>query len=56
MSCTCDRAERYRNRANECMQVFATSQTPGAGEIYLLIAEHYLLLATSEASKGNKPD
>ena len=56
MSGTCDRAERYRNRANECMQVFATSQTPGTGEIYLLIAEHYLLLATSEASKGNKPD
>ena len=42
-----DLAKRYCNRANECMQVFATSQTPGTGEIYLLIAEHYLLLAAS---------
>jgi hypothetical protein len=56
MSGTCDRAKRYCNRANECLQVFATSQTPGTGEIHLLIAEHYLLLATSEASKGIKPD
>src|SRR5271169_355749 len=54
MSGTCDRAKRYCNRANECLQVFATSQTPGTGEIYLLIAEHYLLLATSEASKESK--
>jgi hypothetical protein len=45
---THDRAKRYCNRANECMQVFATSQTPGTGEIQLLIAEHYLLLAASE--------
>jgi hypothetical protein len=45
---TQERAKRYCNRANECMQVFATSQTPGTGEIHLLIAEHYLLLAASE--------
>jgi hypothetical protein len=48
MSDTCDRAKRYCNRANECMQVFATSQTPGVGEIHLQIAEHYLLLAAME--------
>ena len=51
MSGTCDRAKQYCNRANECMRVFSTSQTPGTGEIYLLIAEHYLLLATSETGK-----
>jgi hypothetical protein len=51
MSGTTDRAKRYCDRANECMQVFATSQTPGTGEIYLLIAEHYLLLAASEKGK-----
>jgi hypothetical protein len=56
MSGTCDRASRYCNRANECLQVFSTSQTPGTGEIYLLIAEHYLLLAASEARNGVKPD
>jgi hypothetical protein len=48
MSGTYDRAKRYCSRANECMQVFATSQTPGAAEIQLLIAEHYLQLAASE--------
>jgi hypothetical protein len=48
MSGTYDRAKRYCSRANECMQVFATSQTPGTGEIQLLIAEHYLQLAASE--------
>jgi hypothetical protein len=51
MSGTSDRAKRYRDRANECMRVFATSQTPRTGEIYLLIAEYYLLLATSEKGK-----
>jgi hypothetical protein len=51
MSGTCDRAKRYCNRANECLQVFAISQTPGTGEIYLVIAEHYLLLAASEKEK-----
>ncbi len=56
MSGTSDRAKRYCTRANECLQVYATSQTPGTGEIYLLIAEHYLLLATSEANKGIKRD
>jgi len=48
MSGTCDRATRYCNRANECMTVFATSQTPGTGQIHLQIAEHYLLLAALE--------
>ena len=51
MSGTTYRAKRYCNHATECMQVFATSQTPGTGEIYLLIAEHYLLLAASEKGK-----
>ena len=51
MSGTSDRAKRYCDRANECLQVFATSQTPGTGEIYLQIAEHYLLLAASEKGK-----
>jgi hypothetical protein len=51
MSGTSHRAKRYCDRANECLQVFATSQTPGTGEIYLLIAEHYLLLAASEKGK-----
>jgi hypothetical protein len=48
MSATCNRAKRYCDRANECMQVFATSQTPGTGKVHLLIAEHYLLLAAME--------
>jgi hypothetical protein len=47
-----DRARRYCDRANECLQIMATSQTPGTGSIYLLIAEHYLLLATSENKKA----
>lgn len=48
MSGTRDRAKHYCDRANECLQILATSQTPGTGEIYLLIAEHYLRLATSQ--------
>ena len=48
MSGTFDRAKRYCDRANECMQIIATSQTPGTDAIYLLIAEHYLLLAAAE--------
>ena len=51
MSGTSDRAKRYCDRANECLQIIATSQTPGTGAIYLQIAEHYLLLATSEKKK-----
>jgi hypothetical protein len=51
MSGTCDRAKRYRDRAEECLQVVASSQTPGTGEIYLLLAKHYLLLADSEKGK-----
>jgi hypothetical protein len=44
-----DRAKRYRERAEECLRTVATSQTPGTGgQIYLLIAEHCLLLAASE--------
>jgi len=53
MSGTCDRAKRYCDRANECFQIIASSQTPGTGAIYLLIAEHYLLLATSEKKKAS---
>ncbi len=48
MSGTRDRAKHYCDRANECLQILATSHTPGTGEIYLQIAEHYLLLATSQ--------
>jgi hypothetical protein len=48
MSGTCDRARRYRDRAEECLQIVATSQTPATGEIYLLIAHYYLLLAASQ--------
>jgi hypothetical protein len=51
VSGTTDKAKRYCNRANECMQVFSTSQPPGTGEIYLLIAERYLLLTASERRK-----
>jgi hypothetical protein len=51
MSGTYDRAKRYCDRANECLEIIGTSQTPGTGAIYLLIAEHYLLLATSEKKK-----
>jgi hypothetical protein len=50
---TCNRAKRYCDRANECLQIIATSETPGTGEIYLLIAEHYLLLAASEQRKAS---
>jgi hypothetical protein len=48
MSGDSDRAKRYCDRANECLQIIATSQTPGTGAIYLLLAEHYLLLAATE--------
>lgn len=53
MSGASDRAKRYCNRANECIQIIATSQTPGTGAIYLLLAEHYLLLAASEEKKAS---
>jgi hypothetical protein len=52
MSGTCDRVQRYRDRAEECLQIVATSQTPGTGEIYLLIAHHYLLLVAA-SQNGN---
>jgi hypothetical protein len=48
MSGTSDRARRYRDRAEECLQIVATSQTPATGETYLLIAQYYLLLAASQ--------
>ena len=51
MSGTYDRARRYCDRANECIQIIASSQTPGTGTIHLLIAEHYLRLAASEKTK-----
>ena len=51
MSGTYDRARRYSDRANECLEIIASSQTPGTGTIYLLIAEHYLRLAASEKTK-----
>jgi hypothetical protein len=51
----CDQAKRYRDRAQECLQIVATSQTPGTGEIYLLIAKHYLLLAASEKRTASSP-
>jgi hypothetical protein len=54
MSGTRDRAKRYCDRANECLQILATSQTPGTGEIYLQIAEHYLLLATSQKKASSR--
>jgi hypothetical protein len=54
MSATCDRAKRYCERAEECIQIVSRSQTPGTGEIYLLLARHYLLLAHLE--KGKAPD
>jgi hypothetical protein len=53
MSGTSDRAKRYCDRANECIQTMANSQTPGTGAIHLQIAEHYLLLATSEKKKAS---
>jgi hypothetical protein len=48
-----DRAKRYSERAQECLQTVATSQTPGTGQIYLLIAEHCLLLDASEMELAN---
>jgi hypothetical protein len=48
MSSTSVRAKRYLDRAEECLQIIATAETPGSGEIYLLIAHHCLLLAASE--------
>ena len=55
MSSTCDRAERYRHRAEECIQFIISSQTPGTGEIYLQLAERYLLLAELEIRKAIDP-
>jgi hypothetical protein len=51
MSIMCDRAKRYCDRAQECLQIVATAPTPGTSEIHLLIAEQYLLLAASEKRK-----
>jgi hypothetical protein len=48
-----DRAKRYRDRAEECLQITATSETPGSGEIYLPIAQYCLLLAASEKKKAS---
>jgi hypothetical protein len=48
MSSTSVRAKRYLDRAEECLQIVATAETPGSGKIYLLIAQHCLLLAASE--------
>lgn len=56
MSGMCDRAKRYCDRAQECLEIVATSLTPGTGEIHLLIAEHYLLLAASEKKKASDRD
>jgi hypothetical protein len=55
MSSTCDRAERYRRRAEECIEFVATSQTPGTGQIYLELAKHYLRLAELEKRKALDP-
>lgn len=52
MSGTSERARRYCDRANECLEIIASSQTPGTGAIHLLIAEHYLRLAASEKRKN----
>jgi hypothetical protein len=51
MSGTYDLARRYCDRANDCIQIIASSQTPGTVAIHLLIAEHYLRLAASEKTK-----
>jgi hypothetical protein len=51
MSGIYDRAKRYCDRANECIQIIASSQTPGTETVQLLIAEHYLRLAASEKTK-----
>jgi hypothetical protein len=48
---SCDRAQRYRDRAEQCLQTVSSSQTPGTGEVHLLIAQYCLLLAASEKSK-----
>jgi hypothetical protein len=50
---THDRVRRYTDRAEECIETAATSRTPGTGQIYLLIAEHCLLLAASEVRKAS---
>jgi hypothetical protein len=55
MSSTCDRAERYCHRAEECIQFLATCQTPGTGETYLHLAEYYLRLAELEKRKALDP-
>ena len=49
------RAKRYHDRAEECLQIAATSQTPGTGGIHLRLAELYLLLAQSEIGKASEP-
>jgi hypothetical protein len=66
MSGICNRAKRYHDRAEECLQIVSTSQTPGTGETYLEMAEHYLRLAVLEMTsyslarprshgRGNEP-
>jgi hypothetical protein len=51
MSGTCDRAKRYRDRAEERLQIVNGTQTPATGQPYLEIAEHYLRLAVLEMTK-----
>ena len=42
------KAERYCDRAQECLETAAKAQTPGGGGIQLQLAEWYLLLAQTE--------
>ena len=48
MSFTCCRAKRFRDRAEEYLQIAGTSQTPGTGRIQLLLAEQYLVGAIGD--------
>jgi hypothetical protein len=51
MSDTRDRAKRYRDRAEECLRILASAQTPGSGEIHLMLAHYNLMLAELEKSR-----
>jgi hypothetical protein len=49
------RARRYRERAEECLEIAATSLTPGTGEIHRTLAERYFQLAQTELTEAREP-
>jgi hypothetical protein len=54
MTVTECRAGRYRERAEECLQIAANSLTPGTGETHRMLAERYFQLAQKELREARE--